>query len=274
MTEDLNAAKGDWLSDFSDDNNGEGSKSNSQFEKAEFLDLKQAGTLKIRLVGSFVKFRRHWNPYGQYVKSHDSLKDKDPAWKAGFYPSRRYAINVIDRADGKLKIMEAGPTVFDAFSVYKKATNINPAGKDGPDFAITIQIPTKDGKPDHLHKKYGVTSLVAAPFTDEEKAMFRKVDEEGNAVIGENGKPVSALWPLAKIFKPTNLEKVQELWDALPDEKKIAPKKDYGDDKGSVATKTTEAPITDNVAAPSNDLFEGNDTTDVAKPDEDSTDLF
>jgi len=279
MTDELNAAKGDWLSDF-DTKNSEGKKTDgTTFNKAEFISLKAEGTYRIRLVGSYVKFRRHWKPYGQPINTHDNLKAQDPAWSGGFYPSRRFAINIIDRADGKLKILEAGPTIFDQFSIYRKATEIDPAGKDGPDFAITVQIPMADGKPDLLHKKYGVASLQATPFTLEEKAMLCKKDEDGK-ILMENEKPVSNLWPLARIFKPTPIEKMQELWDALSDEKKTPPKrKDFNqssDSKSSKPSKSdavegqvTTEPITDNVATSSNELFEESGDTGS-----DSTDLF
>lgn len=283
MTEELKAEKGDW-SDFS--NEKKTTTTNSKFRKAEFMKLDQPGTYMVRLVGTHVKFRRHWNPIR--ALTHDALKDQDPAWKAGFFPKRRYAINVIDKTGiekgetGTLKIMEQGKTIFEAFSLYKETTGIDPTGKDGPNFAIRVDIPTDDkGRLDRLHTTYGVVPLNAAPFTDAEKKLLCKTDEEGNILKDENGKPVSNLYPLSKIFKPDSVEKMMELWDALPDEKKIAPKREDKKFKNSnTESKKQPEPITEGeiteepistVNASSEELFsenEGSDNTD------DSTDLF
>lgn len=282
MSEELNADKGDWA-EFSEDNKPKssgGSQNNQSFPKAEFISLKEAGTKRIRLVGSFVKFRRHWNPYGKGVRSHDSMKEQDPAWQAGFYPARRFAINVIDREDGKLKILEAGPTVFEAFYVYKKATGIDPAGPEGPDFAITIEIPKdENGKPDTLHKKYGVTAIEKAPFTAEEKKMLCKTDENGEIIRNDKGKPVSNLWPLSRIFKPMAVDKMMDLWNALPDEKKIAPKRDNDKKQGAkqqkAETSTTEGQITEEpLEAETVATVSDDDLFEASSDGEGGTDLF
>jgi hypothetical protein len=250
--------------------------------------MSQPGTYLVRLVGTHVKFRRHWQPYK--AKTHDALRDKDPAWQAGFIPKKRYAINIIDKTGlaagetGTLKVMEQGQTVFEAFHLYKETTGIDPTGKDGPNFAIKVEIPKKsNGEWDRFHTSYGVVPLAPCPFTDAEKKILCQTDADGNIIKGENGKPVSNLYPLSKIFKPDTIEKMQELWDALPDEKKIAPEKDWGDKKGYGDKKTssqpaqnseptTEGQITEEpvstVDATSGDLFESDSASD------DSTDLF
>jgi len=284
MTDELKAEKGEW-SDFSKDNQ-KPLATGTQFRKAEFMSMSQPGTYLIRLVGTHVKFRRHWQPYK--ARTHDALRDKDPAWQAGFIPKKRYAINIIDKTGvaegqaGTLKVMEQGQTVFEAFHLYKETTGIDPAGKDGPNFAIKVDIPKlPNGDLDRLHTSYGVVPLAPCPFTDAEKKILCQTDADGNIVKGENGKPASNLYPLSKIFKPDTIEKMQELWDALPDNKKIAPKKEWGDKKASsqptqAATPqqsepTTEGQITEEpvstVNASSDDLFEDDNSND-------STDLF
>lgn len=272
-TDGLEAAKGDWGSDFNADTNG-GTKSQggSKFPKAEFMSFAKPGNYKIRLVGSFVKFRRHWKPYKAIT--HDSLRDVDPAWKAGFFPKRRFAINVIDRGDGKLKIMEQGPTIFKAFSDYKEAnTGIDPAGKDGPDFTITVKIPMKDGKPDVMYKQYGVVAGNQTPLTGDEKKMLCKLDEKGNVIRGEDGKPVSNLWDLKKIFKPTSAEKMSDMWASLSDAAKKPPKrKDVDDD--DTASEASESKISEPATSAgvndADDVFASNNSSNK----EDSSDLF
>lgn len=284
MSENLNATKGDW-SDLSEENKK--TNSSSDFPKAEFINTKNEGTRRVRLVGNFVKFRRHWKPYNKGVRTHENLRDVDPAWQAGFYPSRRFAINVIDRDDGKLKILEAGPKVFEGFSVYKKATGIDPAGPQAPDFAITIEIPKKsDGSLDLINKKYGVVALPEkSPFTDEEKKLICKTDENGEIIRNDNGKPVSNLWPLSLIFKPMSVEGMNELWNAIPEDKKQPPKKkeqnqnnvqsssqnDQTKEKKQSENEEVKDPIVDSDSDNSDDLFDdsSNDTSQ-----EESTDLF
>jgi hypothetical protein len=267
-TDGLEAAKGDWGSDFNVDANGGNKTQNSKFPKAEFISFAKQGNYKIRLVGSFVKFRRHWKPYKAIT--HDSLRDVDPAWKAGFYPKRRFAINVIDRSDGKLKIMEQGPTVFKAFSDYKEASGgIDPAGKDGPDFTITVKIPMKDGKPDTMHKQYGVVAGNQTALTGDEKKMLCKVDENGNVIKGEDGKPITNLWDLKKIFKPTSAEKMADMWANLSDSAKKPPKRKDADedDESESAEPKGETKIAEPVSNNAEDVFasdaSGKDSSDL-----------
>jgi len=268
----LEAAKGDWGADFNVDNIGGGSN-NSKFPKADFMDFKKAGNYKIRLLGSFVKFRRHWKPYKAIT--HDSLRDVDPAWKAGFYPKRRFAINVIDRSDGKLKIMEQGPIVFKAFSDYKEANNgIDPAGKDGPDFTITVRIPMKDGKPDIMHKQYGVVAGNQAPLTNEEKKMLCKVDESGNIIKAEDGKPISNLWDLKRIFKPDTAEKMAEMWGDLSEAAKKPPKRKEADEGSNTEESTSTVKLEDPTSNKTGDVFANDNKESSKEVGTDSSDLF
>lgn len=202
---DLTAQKGDWDNDFPSDE--EKNKKNGR-NKVEWMKFPKPGTYRVRLVGPFVKFLRHNKPFdGERVITHLSYKDKDPAWKAGFYPRETYAIHMFDRNDGnKLKILEKGNSIFRAFSTYKKVNDINPAGKEAPDFSIEVSWP--DGN--KFQAKYTVTPLAKIQaLNDEEIAAW----QSGRA-------------PLNEIYKSTTLEKIQELWGNLPDEKKVPQKKE------------------------------------------------
>jgi hypothetical protein len=211
MSEERQADVGSWDTDFPTDGSG-GDGGNKEFKRASYMKLKP-GDNTVRLVGNHVKFRRHWQPFTERVISHDSYRDEDPAWQAGFYPRETFAIHIIDRADGELKILEKGRSLFKQFAQYKNVNDINPAGKDGTDWVIKVEG-------SGLQTKYSATAKAkAAPFTEEEIAMIK-----------ENKAPLKVM------YKRTELDKIKELWEALPDEAKIAPKKD--DDKFNSKSET------------------------------------
>ena len=271
--ETTKAERGDWDKDFPAETEGGTSKSKEDREKIPYLDMAKPGKYKVRLVGPYVKCRKHFKPYRATVQDTD--KANDPAWLAGWVPSKRYAINVIDRADGKLKILEKGPSVFKHFYSYKVDCNNDPSGKEGPDFMITVKVPMLDGEPNKLKTEYTVTHLDKTPFTKEDMKVICEVDENGNVVKDEKtGKAKSKLFPLLDIYKSTTAEKMKEMWEAIPEDKRIAPKKEYDDDdkpKSKVVAKDS-APVEEKMEdAPANnsDLFENKDAGAT-----DSTDLF
>lgn len=276
--ETTKAEKGDWEKDFPADGGtgGGGGKSNEDREKIPYLDMSKPAKYKVRLVGPYVKCRKHFKPYRATVQDKD--KSIDPAWQAGWTPSKRYAINVIDRADGKLKILEKGPSVFKHFYAYKVDCNNDPSGKEGPDFIITVSIPKgDDGLPNKLKTEYTVTHLERAPFTKEDMKVICEVDESGNIVKDEKtGKAKSKLFPLLDIYKSTSADKMKQMWDAIPEEKRIAPKRAEDDDDEALKSKTPakeEAPVVEKMAeAPANksDLFDDN----KGNKEDNSTELF
>ena len=249
MSDDKTAQKGDWDEDFTPKTNNSGSQDGDNKDK--FMSLSEEGNYRIRLVGNHVKFYRHWNPVRAIT--HYDYKSDDPAWQAGFYPSKRFAINVIDRRDGKLKILEKGTQIFKVFADYKSLFGKNPAGKDGPDFNIRVSIPGGDKR----STSYTVTHLEAAPFTEEEKSMIR-----------EN------LYDLPKIYKSTPLEDIQKQWDALSDEAKIAPKRDKDGKKIPTKEAQKSAPakeVMEDAPANDDDIF-GDTNTNTNT--EESAELF
>jgi len=81
-------------------------------EKAEFLKL-NLGENRIRVVGNPSLIDIHWE------KGLDGQQKKIicpgrgcPVCKVGHVPQSRYQVQVIDRADGKVKILEGGVTIF------------------------------------------------------------------------------------------------------------------------------------------------------------------
>jgi hypothetical protein len=250
------AEVGNWDEDFKEDeksSNGGNNQSSSGSRKAVYMDLSKPGNYKVRLVGPHIKCRKHFKPYKAIVQ--DNEKETDPAWKAGFFPSRRFAVNVIDKTGvkdgetGVLKILEKGPQVFKVFASYKAVAGVDPAGKEGPDFNIKVEIPKKDDK---MSTEYTVMNLGKALLSEGEIKMIKEV----------------GLFPLKEIYKSTSSEKMKEMWDALSDTQKIAPKRTpkAGEktEENKVASKPKEEPIQENMAnspADSGDeeLFGGSD---------------
>ncbi len=154
----------------------------------EFLRLKSGNTYKVRPIKLPVHFYKFFyknkgklrtatveeETIGQLMKKYpNELKTK---------PANRYAIYVIDRADGQVKIMEGPQSVFKPFRNRFDATGKKPGGeKDGGDWMIKV---SGSG----FGTNYDVTFIDTTPITDEEK---EKVKEAWN---GDSDK-------LQKIYK-------------------------------------------------------------------------
>ena len=259
------AEKGSW-DDFSEEEKAKEAASTKQSDRPKtlYMDTSKPGKYQVRPVGPHIKCRKSFKPYRATLAETD--KDNDPAWKAGFWPQKRFAINVIDRADGLLKVLEKGASVFSQFANYKAVFGKNPSdAKDGVDFLITVTVPKlPNGQPNKLKTDYKVMHLKETPLTKEEIDMIK----------------AKKLWPLTEIYKPTSLEKRQELWDALPEASKIAPKKDFKDTEGAASeekTVTAAKPsaiveeVMTNAPADTEDLFEEKTETEDKS---ESADLF
>lgn len=93
-------------------------KSGNSGENAPFLKLQQ-GINQVRVVGRPFQVDIHWE------RGLDGQNKKVicpgagcPICKAGHVPMSRYQVLVIDRTDGKVKILEGGPRIFSAIKDY------------------------------------------------------------------------------------------------------------------------------------------------------------
>lgn len=242
--------QGSWDEDFKSKEEKEASKANNQ-ERLSWMDFPKAGTYRVRLCGKFVKFYRWWSPFTGRLITHLSYKDKDPAWNAGFWPRKTFAIHVIDRADGKLKILEKGNQIFNIFAKYQQVNGINPAGKDGPDFEIEVVWPGGNKR----QATYTVTALAKpAPWTKEEVEMIKSKFADFN-----------------KIYKASPLEDIIAAWNALPDEAKIPEERDDNQGKRT-ETKTASKPVpVNNIKEKPPEMSESDD--DLFGDTDDSTDF-
>jgi len=125
---------------------------------------------------------------GNIVESNvDELKEI-----LGTEPQQRFAINVIDRSDNEIKILEAPATLLADFGSVTKATGHNPGSAQGGNWKI-------DSAGDGKKRRYSCNYLGPVPFTDAEKLRIKNPD------------PLKNEWYLLEeIFKPTPIERVLE----------------------------------------------------------------
>jgi len=102
-------------------------------------------------------------------------------------PSERYAINVIDRLDGKIKIMEGPGSLFLPFKAYFDCTGINAGKEKGCDFNITVKGEGKD-------RRYTSIPTNQNVLTPEEKQLIK----------------TQGLYKLEQIFKATPSAEIEK----------------------------------------------------------------
>ena len=161
----------------------------------KYLKLSPGTDYKIRPVGNPCTFHAYYVSSPTDPKRFNRAITEDPAncvirQKYNVEPKTRYAVNVIDRADGKLKIMEAPPSVFDAIKSWAKAANQDPGSKSGADFEIRLVVPASG---DRKRTEYKTTPIVQTPFTEDEKEMLK----------------AKGLWDLEKEYAPTPQSEIE-----------------------------------------------------------------
>lgn len=176
-------------------------KKDSDKKSLPYLKLEEGKPYKIRLVGKPYKFYSHFN----IIRAISPGFDEDVCWQAGNAPRERYAILVLDRNDENLlKILEAGPAVFNEFKAYFELCGKDPGAKDGPDWFIQVKIPTvkKDGRSfkDKRSTQYQVMRDESAPFTEKEIEYMAK----------ETGKDLEIV---KKLKAPTSPDLIKEMFE-------------------------------------------------------------
>lgn len=171
------------------------SSNSSNGEKSDFLRLESGKSYKIRPLFKPVKFWKYFHKHEGKLRtaicanpSTCPVRDNHPDLKK---PSLRLAAWVIDRADGKLKILEAPQSVFRPIGTNSTMTGKNPGGaKDGSDWYIKV-----NGK--GLATTYDVGFISVTPLTVEERSMIKE------ALDGDAEK-------LQKMYKVDTPEEIEE----------------------------------------------------------------
>jgi hypothetical protein len=161
------------------DNSAKNKPRNSKggsYQNDKILKLAAGHTYRVRPVGGPIQFYAYYVANPSDPKRTNRAITADPVnciirQKYNVEAKLRYAVNVIDREDGKLKIMEAPPSVFEVIKQWSKATGFNPGSKDGADFTIAVNLPAGGEK---KRTEYTTTPLIQVPFTASEIEMLKK----------------------------------------------------------------------------------------------------
>lgn len=189
----------------------------------KFYKLKAEKKNRFRPLGDPVVFYRYYvkNSEGKTLSAITDDPDNCPvAQKHGETPRKRAAVNVIDRADGKLKILEGPYSLFADINVAWDNDKVTPGSGQGGDFSVMIEIPGGDKR----RTRYSVSCNGPTPVTDEEKAMIKSSGPDGR------------LYNLDKEFAPTPVDQIEEkLGFVAP--KKASKSDDFDNDSSPVASK-------------------------------------
>ena len=181
-----------------------------------FMTLKQREQpYVVRLVSTPEAFRQHWVAF-KPLQNKPVLspvfevndKDKDYAWSVGgFVPVKKYAVVVIDREDGRVKIMQGGEQIFGRIREYidsqkKLKRDSDPTGPNATDWVITVG------------EKEGQTYYGCAPDTTGVKPL---TPEEATTVAA-----LKIDWRNS-FFKKPSPEENKAMWEKLPADKKYNP---------------------------------------------------
>jgi hypothetical protein len=191
------AGEADWDDDSGSSGGGGGGSNN-----VEMLKLTENVQYTVRLVGKPYKFWKHYSP----INAVSPGEKHDVAWQQGHKPKKRYAIWLIDRADGKMKVLEFGPVIYKRFKSYRELKNENPGGKNGPDWIIKKTIPEKfeNGKmvKSNRNTEYSIERDEVAVFTEEESKMIKET-------LMDSGFK----WSDVLRFKPSTPEYINKLFE-------------------------------------------------------------
>lgn len=153
----------DWTSFSKGDKSGNGAK---------YLKLEAGKSYRIRPVFKPHIFYKYFveRPQGGFGQAITDTPDTCVIRKKyGEQAKQRFAVNVIDRADGIIKVLEGPISILKQFSTWASETGTDPGSKDGGEFAIRVECPGNDKK----KTRYVVSFINYAPFTDEEKALIK-----------------------------------------------------------------------------------------------------
>lgn len=109
-------------------------------------------------------------------------------------PSQKFAINVIDRNDNEIKVMEAPITVYEQMVDVSQTKKTKPGSNSGGDWKISTK---KEGKG---VRRYTANYLGPEPFSQEELKRINNEDPEKNE-----------WYQLESLYREDDLEAVKEL---------------------------------------------------------------
>jgi len=220
------------------ESSGDGKKPGNKGDRVSlFMKLEERkDTYRIRLVRRISKFRKHFDAFKPLGKmgiispayNKDTEKDLDVAWSKGNWcPRKRGALLVIDREHpGGLRLLEVGEQLYGTWRNFAEKVKVDPCNPDkAPDWIISVE----KGDNNQIGYKTFPDPVGAAPLTAEERAMIQNF-KYSIAELEE------------KFYKKATSEEIRELWESLPEDKKVAKKKDGkdGDNKKSPSVSSAQ----------------------------------
>jgi hypothetical protein len=145
---------------------------------------------------------------------------------------QRFAVNVIDRADGLVKVLEGPISILKQIGTWATETNVDPGSNAGGEFAVRVECPGNDKK----KTRYLVQFINYTPFSDAEKKTIK-----------------DTIYNLAEVFKPAPQDKI-ESW--LFGEDESSPASTDGASEEVVSTKKSSSPVVSKVSKSKDELSE------------------
>lgn len=180
------ASEVDWSSMGGQKNSGNGNR-------VQFIKFQPDKGKTLRPVGKAVSFYKFFIPSTKKSVVVDPEHRNEAAAKLSAHfgqeikPSLKYAINVIDREDNQVKILEGGQQIFEHFANWSMGNGgIPPGGNQGMDWQI---IATGAG----LARKYIPTPLRQTPLTTQEIDKLKSLKEHYSLKEVYKGVPMSDL---------------------------------------------------------------------------------
>lgn len=134
---------------------------------SRYLRLMGGQTYRIRIVSDLLRFYRMFREIDGRTLTALPEERTDIYRSIGVTVADRYATYVIDRSDGKIKVLEAPISVIRPISAHAEVVRHMPFDPEvGFDYAIQV---TGSG----LNTRYSVTPISMTPLTSYEKSIVR-----------------------------------------------------------------------------------------------------
>lgn len=141
-------------------------------------------------------------------------------------PKQRFAVNVIDRSDGQLKVMEGPISILKQIGTWAAETNVDPGSNSGGEFAIRVECPGNDRK----KTRYLVQFINYAPFNDNEKKMIKE-----------------SIYNLSEVFKAAPQDKIESWLFGDGESESSANNSSQQDVNSSKKVKNSEEELSDDL---------------------------
>ena len=157
--------------------------SNGSDRPIPFLKFQKDYTHLIRPVGKAVEFYKFFinregeravpiivdpenrDKASQVISEHSGEENKG---------QQKFAMFVIDREDGRIKVLEGGNSIFNAFAQWAKINQIHPGQNGGGDFSITV---TGEGYAGNNPRRYLAGCAKSCPVSEDERKMIKEKEE-------------------------------------------------------------------------------------------------